>query len=85
MTLFQARDEQDVLDTVAWAVAEQNPLEVICGGSLRDLGRPLALGDQLNMSALAGIRLYEPEELVLGAGPGTSRLAVLQALDELGN
>ena len=53
MTLFQARDEQDVLDTVAWAVAEQNPLEVICGGSLRDLGRPLALGDQLNMSALA--------------------------------
>ena len=33
MTLFQARDEQDVLDTVAWAVAEENPLEVICGGS----------------------------------------------------
>ena len=81
MTLFQARDEQDVLDTVAWAVSEQNPLEVICGGSLRDLGRPLALGDQLNMSALAGIHLYEPEELVLGAGPGTSRQAVLQALD----
>ena len=40
MTLFQARDEQDVLDTVAWAVAEQNPLEVICGGmSGRRVGR----------------------------------------------
>ena len=35
MTLFQARDEQDVLDTVAWAVAEQNPLEAVSYTHLR--------------------------------------------------
>ena len=83
MTLFQARDEQDVLDTVAWAVAEQNPLEVICGGTCAPW-TAVGLG-QLNMSALAGIHLYEFEELVLapGQGPRARRLQALDAANQM--
>ncbi len=58
-------------DAVRWAAAEEAPLEIISGGSKRGLGRPMQTTHTLDLSALAGVRLYEPEELVLTAGAAT--------------
>jgi glycolate oxidase FAD binding subunit len=69
-----------VLDAVKWAVAEQAPLEIVGRGSKRALGRPLQVDHSLDVSALAGISLYEPEELVLSAGPGTPLAEIGEAV-----
>ena len=59
------------LDFVRWAIAEEKPLELVSGGTKRKLGRPLQVEHTLDFSALTGVQLYEPEELVLSAKPGT--------------
>jgi len=53
-------------------------LEIVAGGTKRGFGRPLQTACTLDLSALSGITLYEPEELVLSAGPGTT-MAELEA------
>lgn len=68
-----------VLDVVRWAAAEETPLEVIGHGSKRGVGRPPQAEFTLDLSALAGVTLYEPEELVLSAKAGTP-LAEIEAL-----
>ena len=69
-----------VLETVAWAVAEEIALEVIGGGSKRALGRPVEADHCLDLSGLAGIDLYEPAELVMTALPGTPLKRIEAAL-----
>ncbi len=71
-------DAEQVREVVAWAAAEEAPIEVVGGGSKRGLGRPTQATQGLDMSALSGITLYEPAELVLGARAGT-RLAEIEA------
>src|ERR1043165_7000668 len=66
-----ARDGQDVEAAVAWALAEKKSLEIVGHGSKRALGRPAQVDATLDLSALSGITLYEPEELVLSARAGT--------------
>jgi glycolate oxidase FAD binding subunit len=56
------------------------PLELVGGGSKRELGRPVNRGQILDLSGLSGISLYEPEELVLTAGAGTRLSQIEQAL-----
>ena len=68
---FKPETPEQVKDAVAWAIAEEIPLEIIGGGSKRGLGRPSNAETVLELSALKGISLYESEELVLSAGPGT--------------
>ncbi len=73
-------DAAQAREAVAWAVAEEMPLEVIAGGSKRALGRPVQAGHQLDVSALTGIELYEPDELVMTARPGTPLADIEAAL-----
>ncbi|XBY43211.1 FAD-binding protein [Methyloraptor flagellatus] len=61
------------------AVAARTPLEVVGRGTKRGLGRPVQAAAVLDTTGLAGIALYEPDELVLQAGPGTP-LAEIEAL-----
>jgi glycolate oxidase FAD binding subunit len=68
-----------VREAVREALARREPLEIRSRGSKRELGRPIAPSRVLNVSRLAGISLYEPEELVLSCGPATP-LAELEAL-----
>ena len=63
--------EDDVRDFVAGAVADETPIEVVGNGSKRALGRYVPLNRRLDVSALSGITLYEPDELVLTARAGT--------------
>ncbi|WP_026381262.1 glycolate oxidase subunit GlcE [Afifella pfennigii] len=62
---------EQVLDVVAWAAAEEVPLEVMGHGSKRGIGRPVQAEYTLDLSALSGVTLYEPDELVLSAKAGT--------------
>jgi len=68
------------LEAAAWALAEKAPLEVIGRGSKRSLGRRVQAGNTLELSALGGLTLYEPEELVLSARAGTSLAEIEAAL-----
>ena len=63
---------EQVADAVQAAIVEGRPLELIGGGSKRAFGRPSEADMRLDLSALSGIVLYEPEELVLTARPGTA-------------
>src|SRR5262245_65839284 len=63
---------EDVVDAVRWALGKGAALELVGNGSMRALGRPAQAGMTLDLSRLRGVTLYEPEELVLSAGAGTS-------------
>ncbi|HWV41532.1 FAD-binding protein [Pseudorhodoplanes sp.] len=69
---LKPRDAKDVEDAVGWALAEGKTLEIVGQGSKRGIGRPSQSDVTLDLSALAGVTLYEPEELVLSARAGTA-------------
>ena len=73
---------EQVAEAVAWAAAEEVPLEVLGRGSKRGLGRPVQASHGLDLSGLTGITLYEPEELVLAARAGTPMTEIEAALAE---
>src|SRR2546428_5864060 len=54
-------------------------IEIVGHGSKRAIGRPAQTDLTLDLSGLAGVPLYEPEELVLSAKAGTP-LAEIEAL-----
>jgi glycolate oxidase FAD binding subunit len=73
------QDHKQVEDAVKWALAEGKRLEVVGRGSKRAFGRPSQSDFTIDLSALTGVTLYEPEELVLSAKAGTP-LAEIEAL-----
>ena len=76
---LKPRDAKEVETVIQWAAAEGKALEVIGAGSKRGIGRPSQSDTTLDVSALSGVTLYEPEELVLSAKAGTP-LAEIEAL-----
>src|SRR3546814_12100890 len=76
--VFSPDSGEQVVEAVAWAAAEGEPLEVVGRASKRALGRPVQAAHSLDLSRLEGITLYEPEELVLSARAGTP-LATIEA------
>ncbi|MEX0957413.1 MAG: glycolate oxidase subunit GlcE [Rhizobiaceae bacterium] len=84
MTTFTPASAAEVLDAVKWAVSEETALEILGHGSKRGIGRPLQTEHALDLSKLTGVRLYEPEELVLSAHAGTP-LAEIETLLEKHN
>ena len=81
MTTFTPNTPEEVLDTVRWAASEETPLEILGRGTKRAIGHPVQTEHTLELSKLAGVTLYEPEELVLSARAGTP-LAEIEALLE---
>jgi glycolate oxidase FAD binding subunit len=77
---LRARDAKDVEAAVQWALAESKSLEIIGQGTKRTLGRPAQSDATLDLSGLAGVTLYEPEELVLSAKAGTPLAEVAKLL-----
>src|ERR1700687_4338813 len=65
------RDAKEVEDAVRFALGNDKALEIVGQGSKRGIGRPSQTDLTLNLSALTGVTLYEPEELVLSARAGT--------------
>src|SRR5919202_65057 len=84
MTCFRPADLAELREAIASALALEEPVELVGGGSKRALGRPLQTPHLLDMSRLAGIRDYEPSELVLTAGAATPLAEIERALAECG-
>ena len=76
---IKPRDRNDIEAAVQWALGGGKSLEIIGHGSKRALGRPAQYDATLDVSALSGVTLYEPQELVLSAKAGTP-LAEIDAL-----
>jgi glycolate oxidase FAD binding subunit len=75
-------NESQLIDVIQSAMTAKTPLEVVGGGSKRAFGRPVAAERLLDLSALSGITLYEPSELVMTAAAATPLAEIVQALDE---
>ena len=84
MTRVAPTDIDELRDAVAGALAAEEPVEIVGGGTKRGLGRPLQTPHVLDLSRLAGIRDYAPSELVLTAGAATPLAAIERALAEAG-
>jgi glycolate oxidase FAD binding subunit len=82
MTRFVPANLDELRDAVAGALAAEEPVELVGGGSKRGLGRPLQTPHVVDLSRLAGIRDYAPNELVLTAGAATPLAEIQRALDE---
>jgi glycolate oxidase FAD binding subunit len=80
--IFKPRDENEIVEAVAWAVAGEKSLEVIGRGSKRALGRAAQYDSTLDVSRLSGVVLYEPEELIFSAKAGTPVAEIEKLLAE---
>ena len=78
MQTFRPTKLAELEQVVAWAVAEEVPLEVMARGSKRGLGRPVEAQGELRLDGMSGVGMYEPDELVMSAAAGTP-LAVVEA------
>jgi len=84
---YAPADVEQVREVIAWAAAEKSPLEIVGRASLRGLGNPVVDATsnsgadlpRLDLSAISGVGLYEPGELVLTAAPATP-VAEIEAL-----
>lgn len=79
MTILKPRDAREVEEAVRWALGARQALELVGRATKRALGRPAQWDATLDLSALIGITLYEPDELVLTVAAGTP-LAEIVAL-----
>jgi glycolate oxidase FAD binding subunit len=84
MTAFAPASLDELRDMVGDALAAEEPLEIVAGGSKRGLGRPLQLPRRLDLTRFGGIRDYEPSELVLTAGAATPLAEIDAALAAAG-
>jgi glycolate oxidase FAD binding subunit len=76
---LRPRDAAETEQAIRWALAEAKTLELVGHGTKRAIGRAAQWDATLDLSALCGVTLYEPEELVLSAKAGTP-LAEIEAL-----
>lgn len=74
----------EIVDLLAWAVAEEQPLEVLGAGTKRGFGRPVEAAHAIELTGLDGISLYEPDELVMTAAAGTPLVTIETELAERG-
>ncbi len=68
---LRPREPKQVEEAISWALGQGKTLELVGHGSKRAIGRAAQWDATLDLSALSGITLYEPEELVLSAKAGT--------------
>ncbi len=80
--ILKPRDANDVAEAITSAAAGGKRLELIGRGSKREIGRAAQTDATLDLSAISGITLYEPEELVLSARAATPIAEIEKALEE---
>jgi len=84
MTIFTPTTAAEVQSAVEWALSHETPLEIVGHGSKQTIGHPVQAAHTLDLSALIGVTLYEPEELVLSAKAGTPLAEIEAMLSERG-
>ena len=76
---LKPHDAAEVEQAIKEAIAAGTTLEIVGHGGKRVIGRAAQWDMTLDLSALSGVTLYEPAELVLSAKAGTP-LAEIEAL-----
>src|SRR5579862_487084 len=84
MTRFVPTSIDELREAIAAALAAEEPVELVAGGTKRGLGRPLQTPHILDLNRLSGIRDYAPSELVLTAGAATPLAEIEHRLAEAG-
>lgn len=79
--VIKPRDASDVAEAITSAAANDKRYELIGRGSKREIGRATQTDATLDLSAISGITLYEPEELVLSARAATPIAEIEKALE----
>ena len=79
---IRPKNAEEALDAVKWAMDSQVPMEVAGAGTKRAYGRPAQAATRLDLVGLAGIDLYEPNELVISAAAGTP-MAEIEAAHQI--
>jgi glycolate oxidase FAD binding subunit len=77
--ILRPADAAQLREIVADAGTAGRPIEIVGGGSKRDIGNPRRETSLVDLRALAGVVDYEPSELVLTVRPATP-LAEIEAL-----
>ncbi len=77
--IFKPTSETQVCEMVKWVLANNESIDVFGTHTRKNVGKPMDTTCGLDMSGLKGVQLYEPEELVLSAGAGSS-LAEIEKL-----
>jgi len=80
--VWSPQDAEQVAAAVKDALLTNETLELVGTGSRRELGRSVAADVELDLSALRGIVVYEPEELILVVAPATPMEQVREVLAE---
>jgi glycolate oxidase FAD binding subunit len=84
MTMATPASEQDACEIITEAAARRRPLALSGGATKAEIGRPAQTEATLCSTALAGVTLYEPAELVIAARAGTPLSDVVRTLAERG-
>ena len=84
MNVFTPRDEAEASTIVKEAAATGKPLAIRGANTKAAMGRPMDVEAALSSTAMAGITLYEPAELVIAAKSGTPVSEVVRVLAEKG-
>ena len=78
------KNENELQQLIANANSAKTSLEIIGHGTKRALGHPVNADVVVDMGGLAGITMYEPEELVMTAYAGTPLSEINSALGAKG-
>ena len=78
--VIKPQTAKQLLESIQWAAGSETPLEISAGASKRAFGCPCDASLLLDLTALSGIGLYEPAELVMGAAPSTPMAEIRAAL-----
>lgn len=81
-TTLKPETPDQLQEAIGWAVAEKTALNLHGNRSKDGMGRSNRPATNLDLSALRGITLYEPEELILSAKAGTPLAEIEEALAE---
>lgn len=84
MTRFVPTSIDELREAIAAALAAEEPVELVAGGTKRGLGRPLQTPHLIDLTRLSGIRDYAPNEMVLTAGAATPLPVIDRALAAAG-
>ena len=84
MDRFKPDTAGDIQDIIGWATSDGKTLKIEGGGSKGGLGRPVEPDAVIELSALTGITLYEPGELILRAKAGTPLQEINDAVAQAG-
>lgn len=79
---FSPQNENELTDIVRAAASDRRTFEIVGHGTKRGLGRPVEADETLDLSGLAGIVRYEPDELIITARAGTPVTEIEAALAE---